>query len=207
MTAEQDKSNKQTAQQVSPENHETSNTHKGFLMFFSETGTEGGFWAFQDEDERFRVRDDSEVCSHCGYLRDYVENAHPEARLEEMQVIPLRDAIANKVPEPCLPSDHKWKPQFPNGRWDSKGFHVLKNGDELTIYDKEDLEKVVWEGVISLTPFTVGKEQAFGMWIHNDQQGMDRETWAKWFMDMNPAKLVSKQKQKIVQITSSNILH
>lgn len=73
--------------------------------------------------------------------------------------------------------------------WSYEGLHVLNNGDKLTIFDKDDLTKVLWEGVISLSASTNFMDDAFGLWIHNDQLGISRETWATWFMGRNPAKL------------------
>ena len=128
---------------LTQENSEDIATFKGVLHFFSETGTEGGSWAFQDE--RF-------------------------------------------ITPPTK--------SHPDEQWSYDGLHVLKDGDELTIYDKKHPKKVVWQGTISLTPFTVFKDDAFGMWIHNDQIGIDRETWAKFFMNENPAKLIIKPEVK-----------
>ena len=109
---------------------------KGVCFFYSETGTEGGYWAFQDE---------------C-----FIKPAGPY---------------------PC--------PQF-----DYKGLHILKNDDLLTIYNINDPEKIVWEGIISLKLFGLFTERANGYWIHADQDGIDRETWAEWFFKEYPAKLL-----------------
>ncbi|HUC94506.1 MAG TPA: hypothetical protein VMR19_00675 [Candidatus Saccharimonadales bacterium] len=107
-------------------------SYKGFLEFYTETGTEGAYWAFQDE--RFINEKNSSY----------------------------------------------------------EGLRILRNGDELTIYDKEEPERVIWKGVISLTSFTCFKESVFNLWIHNDQVGTEREMWAKWFIDGNPAELTTK---------------
>lgn len=107
-------------------------SYKGFLEFYTETGTEGAYWAFQNE-------------------------------------------------------------RFINEKnWSYEGLHILRNGDELTIYDKDEPERVIWKGIISLTSPTCFKESVFNLWIHNDQVGTERETWAKWFIDGNPAELTTK---------------
>lgn len=112
--------------------------YKGVLTFYSETGTEGGYWAFQDE----------------------------------------------KFIEPASIT-------FPDGHWLYEGLHVLENGDDLTIYGKDEKEGIIWHGLISLTPFSVFEQDAFGMWIHSDQIGVERETWTRWFMQEYPATLVT----------------
>ncbi len=74
--------------------------------------------------------------------------------------------------------------------WSYEGLHCLENGDHLTIYSNENPEKIVWQGTIRLKQYDSFTEHAFNFWIHADQVGMERETWAKWFFDGNPAVLV-----------------
>jgi len=33
--------------------------------------------------------------------------------------------------------------------------HLLQNGDRLTIFDKQDPQKIVWDGVVQLRPHIV----------------------------------------------------
>lgn len=132
---------KEQIQPPSPDqNREAVREYKGFLEFYSETGTEGGFWAFQDE--RF--------------------------------IFPPNDT-------------------FRHEQYSYEGLHVLENGDRLTIYSP-DAKEVVWEGEISLKPYHIFTEDAFGVWIHADQEGVDRKTWAKWFFESYPAKLIAHPK-------------
>jgi len=106
----------------------------GVAFFWSETGTEGGHWAFQD-------------------------GQHP----------PLGQQFSYE------------------------GLHVLHDGDYLTIYDKADPQKIVWEGKIALDSLALFTETTTdGLWIHADQQGVDRKTWEKFFLEEYPAKLVKK---------------
>ena len=109
---------------------------KGVLHFWSETGTEGGHWAFQD--------------------KNFIE-----------------------------PPTEDW----PHEKWSYEGLHVLENGDQLTIFSK-DHGGVVWSGVIRLKQHPLFTESARGMWIHTDQEGIDRNVWARWFMEGYPATLV-----------------
>jgi hypothetical protein len=68
---------------------------------------------------------------------------------------------------------------------------VLENGDELTIFSKENPSEVIWSGRIALQPFPAFSEEANGLWIHADQAGLERETWARWFLEQYPAELIS----------------
>ena len=107
---------------------------QGVCLFFSETGTEGGYWAFQDS--RYISGD----------------------------------------------------------QFDYKGLHLLEDGDHLTIYAKESSKKVVWSGKISLKQHPNFTQSVFRWWIHAEQEGIDREVWAKYFFDYHPAKLQKRRK-------------
>ena len=63
------------------------------------------------------------------------------------------------------------------------------DGDQLTIFDKENKKEIVWSDLVSLRRYKAFKEDAFGMWIHADQEGIEREKWARWFFEEYPAKL------------------
>lgn len=72
------------------------------------------------------------------------------------------------------------------------GLHTLQDGDQLTIFRKDDPGAVHWEGEIKLLDRGLFREDAFGMWIHNDQEGVVREDWARPFMEEWPAELKIK---------------
>ena len=72
--------------------------------------------------------------------------------------------------------------------WSYDGLNILNDGDHLTIYSKDGIE-VVWEGDIKLKEHDLFTEDALGLWIHADQEGVDREVWARWFFDRLPAEL------------------
>ena len=105
---------------------------RGVCHLYSETGTEGGYWAFQDE--RYISADGTS--------------------------------------------------------WSYMGMHVLKNGDSLKIFQKESPATVVWSGIISLKNLPLFSEDASGFWIHADQDGIDREVWARYFLEEYPAELI-----------------
>lgn len=67
----------------------------------------------------------------------------------------------------------------------NEGLYFLHNGDRLTILDKKDPEKTLWQGVIDLEPPTEEEE----LFIHNNQSGVDKEKWREWFIEANPARL------------------
>jgi len=110
-------------------------TIKGTLFLWSETGTEGGYWALQDE--RF-------------------------------------------ITPPVEGSDWKWP------KWSYDGLKVLEDGDYLKILSPDGT--TYWEGTINLKKHPVFTESVpvedantglrLGMWIHADQNGIDRHTWA-----------------------------
>ncbi len=112
-----------------------NNSLEGILHLHSETGTEGGYWAFQDS-------------------------------------------------------------LFISGEdWSYEGLHILKDGDQLTIYHPDNKNEV-WSGVIALKQHPLFTEDARGLWIHADQIGIDRDVWAEYFFKEYPAKLVPSKKTK-----------
>ena len=74
-------------------------------------------------------------------------------------------------------------------KWDYEGFHMLNNGDKLTIFDIKDPQKVVWEEKISLKDVGTFVEDSNGLWIHNAQREVDIHKWGAYFMLRYPAKL------------------
>lgn len=167
---------------------------EGILVFHSETGIEGGYWAFQDK-QFIGIPDDTENCSKCGYMRAYIEKQMPEAPVQVVSLQPLGAALKGLFQEACNPGEHAWKLVNPNGAWSYEGLHIIKNGDQLTIFDKSKNEEIIWSGVINLRPFGVFTQDVFGLWIHEDQIGIDRETWAKWFFEEYSAKLKIKERR------------
>lgn len=53
--------------------------------------------------------------------------------------------------------------------------------------------KVLWDGEIKLREHPVFKEHAHGLWIHNDLEGVDRSEWAKLFIKPHPCRLVTRR--------------
>lgn len=174
---------------------EQKHAYQGVCTFYSETGTEGGYWAFQDE-KFIGIPDDTENCARCGYCRDYIEKRQPGTPIQVISFQPLLGALAGKNLNACLPGEHMWQLVSPDGRWSYEGLHVLKNGDLLTIYSPEKPEEIVWSGVILLEQFSLFTQESFGCWIHSDQIGIERETWAKWFFEEYPGQLITKDERR-----------
>ena len=76
-------------------------------------------------------------------------------------------------------------------RWSYEGLHILEEGDELTIYHPKSNQEV-WSGTIDLKHYNVFTEHASGWWIHADQKGIERDTWAEYFFKEFPARLITK---------------
>lgn len=155
----------------------------GVCEFHSETGTEGGHWAFRDE--RFMTPHMTHfICKKCRMYWD-------------KKRIPDEPYFPNRASDFCAPGKHDFKIAFPT-MWSHEGLHVLEDGDYLTIYSKNSSKKIAieWSGVISLKELGVFKAHAYGMWIHTDQKGIVREVWAQYFLGRNPAKLIKAKSKK-----------
>lgn len=197
-------------------------TLKGVLVFHSETGTEGGHWAFQDE-KFMNIANKDRRCTRCGRVWMSWQTDEPKPSFtywrhdprpnyldgyfacDEPQDLPLaRDdsetfniaytKSSNDRALACYTNGHEgWELMYPKGMWSYAGLHTLGDGDHLTIFDPEQPANVVWEGDISLKQFKLFTEDAGGMWIHADQKGIDRQTWSHWFMKAYPATLVTAE--------------
>lgn len=80
---------------------------------------------------------------------------------------------------------------FPFGRWEMDGLHILKNGDELTIFSPDDIKKIVWSGTIELIKDErrlPRKDKIVGSWYY--QKGVKRDVWPIWFDKEYPAELI-----------------
>ena len=157
---------------------------KGVCCLHLETGTEGAYWAFQDE-KFIKKNVIKPWCKKCGkYLKTQDSNIKVE------RVLPVADALSGKKPTDCPDGEHE---QETGEEWSYEGLHVLKNGDKLKIFSQSDPQLVVWSGTISLIHYPCFTEDALGVWIHDDQQGIQRETWAEYFFKEYPAELIKAE--------------
>ena len=161
-----------------------NNSLEGKLFFHSETGTEGGYWAFQDS--RFISQNTTRYsCRKCNLYWDKKEDLlPPELKSKDI------------LPNCCSPDDHQFKPVCEEN-WSYEGLYILEDGDKLTIYHPYN-NKEVWSGIIALKQHPLFTEDASGLWIHADQIGMGRKTWAEYFFREYRAKLVPIKKQNKV---------
>jgi len=155
---------------------------RGILHLWSETGTEGGYWAFQDQ--RYISTNTTRFsCRKCGAYWDKADR--PNGPVADDPGAIRTNSFGRTF---CAPGTHDFDLVCPLD-WSYEGLHVLKDGDELTIYDKADPAKVVWSGTIRLRQHPLFTGSARGLWIHADQEGVDREQWAEWFFKEYPATL------------------
>jgi hypothetical protein len=173
-----------------------ANAHviSGVLELFSETGTEGGYWALQDE-RHITPNTTQFRCTKCMKFWDKTKRPDGPPKgvgLNDGVVVVNPDgSITSHTPTPCLEDEHDFQPSPPKW-WSHEGLHILENGDHLTIFDKVDPTKIVWEGVIRLKQHKPFTEHANGMWIHADQKGVDRDAWSEVFFGGYPAQLIEK---------------
>lgn len=124
---------------------------EGVLHFHSETGSEGGYWVFQDK--RFIIPNTTRFsCVKCHKYWDKGKNP---------------GGVHDCIPPQCLPDEHDFQPICKED-WSYEGLQVLEDGDSLTIYSKEDPTKVVWSGTVHLLNYPIFTLSIFGMWVHSE---------------------------------------
>jgi hypothetical protein len=155
--------------------------YKGILTFHSETGTEGGAWAFQDEKFMNLPAANHFTCTRCHrvwdkdyhpdepkpsftYWRDdweedgikYIGGYHsvdtydPDGNLGPYEFDAKWNREANEIARQCAEEGHpEWKNMYPDGMWSYEGLHILHDGDQLTVYDND---QVLFDGVVELPP-------------------------------------------------------
>jgi len=90
-------------------------------------------------------------------------------------------------------SEGRWAFQdtrFMMAPWSSDGQHILKSGDDLTIYSKDDPSVVVWQGIISLNPCHPVTDPLYRYLVSAEQAGVPKQRWAHWFLNQYPAALI-----------------
>ncbi len=169
-------------------NHSLEDALEGILFLYSETGTEGGYWAFQES--KYIQKDvPMGYCKNCGiYMREQ------KGSIKIDRVYNLDEVITNDIEDlpVCKNDEHE---EYIGDSWEPEGFNILKDGDHLTIYHPDD-NKEVWSGVINLKQYNRFTEDASGVWIHADQIGIERDVWAEYFFQEYSAKLIPLDKHK-----------
>ena len=158
----------------------------GVLDVYSEIGNAGGFWAFQNE----KFIQKNVPCGYCKKCDKRLAEQEYDENLK-VEIVLLPEATSHQ-PKYCKDGEHEMDI---DETWDYEGLEKLENGDMLIIYNPENLKEVVWKGKISLKQFNLFTEHASGYWIHAEQRGVDRETWAKYFFENYPAKLTKRTRK------------
>lgn len=161
---------------------------EGILYLHSETGTEGGYWAFQDA-QYIKKNVPQGYCKDCGvYMREQDGTIKVQCvTILDKEVLEELERTGKLKEKPdCGDNNHE---ELIADDWSYEGLHLLRDGDYLTIYHPND-NKEVWSGVIRLKQYALFTEDAFGLWIHADQEGIERDVWAEYFLREYPAKLI-----------------
>jgi hypothetical protein len=162
---------------------------KGVLFFLDEMGMDVGSWAFQDE--TFITPNTTYFsCTKCGLVWD-------KSKESEEAVLAKRAATGElSGRRRCSPTKHTFALTMPF-HWSWDGAHIIKDGDILTIFDKDDSTKKVWSGNIKLKQYESVKCPPNTLTpIISKQKDIKRARWISWFVNKHPAKLTPLPKKK-----------
>lgn len=145
-------------------------TLTGALEFFSETGTEGGYYYFMDTGPEFAHRYDQPCWD--------ADNASCPTRM-------TYDAGSGPKYTGKRVSDWHFK---------YEGLRGLKNGDHLKIYENES-GPILWEGTVDLRDVdSWGPDGGTsGLRVHQKANNVDEVEWLEWFLKGLPAELTAKE--------------
>lgn len=147
-------------------------TMTGILEFFSETGTEGGWYQFMDTSPEF-AHNYEQPCW------DADESSCPTRTIYG----------AENGPEYAGKRASDW-------HWKYEGLRSLNNGDRLKIWSKDKTE-VVWEGEVDLRSVdSWGPDGGtLGLRVHQKSANVDEEQWLRWFAAGLPAELTPAEEK------------
>lgn len=145
-------------------------TRTGVLHLYSETGTEGGWWSFQDAEFIVPAPDEAsdKTCDLCGsFWGNYKTTDEPppefyyydeDSGYVQFQEEPVEEGVrVAKVPgslddrynlrhneeaKECYDNGHTWKDFGPFDAWSYEGLITLRNGDVLDVFDADGKEIV-----------------------------------------------------------------
>lgn len=170
---------------------------RGDLEMFSETGTEGGYWAIQDERYiRYTIPkvppfkghpvSDLDVCRYGKILESMHESGE---RLDSARPgqIALHVVRWDDGEQELVETDNLRAKYF-----SYNGLRLLENGDELTVFEKVDPSEIAWKGVVKLVEHDEGIDRTLNhpFRLHHDQEGVDQNLWAHFFLSEYPGMLV-----------------
>lgn len=153
----------------------------GFLIVYVETGTEGGFWAFQDK-SFCRENSTQFACKKCHVFLDKERDSEEEF-LKRTQSKPEMMTCEHDFELTSLML------------CSYEGLHVLGSGDYLRIFSKEDSATVLWEGTVKLDVSSdtlvcdvAGNPTGYSM--HSEPIDIDKKLWREWFYKEHLAELI-----------------
>lgn len=161
------------------------NVFTGVLHILIEQGDdEGAYWALVDT--RYARGVPVGYCKKCGKgLREQAGNV----RFVRAYLIDDEFRRTGKLTErPDCPDDMHEEAVYED--LNPEGCHYLEDGDHLTIYAKDDKTKVVWCGVVKQSFRLVLDPKNMQVHTHVEQEGVDPETWKRWFSENHPATLI-----------------
>lgn len=148
-------------------------TMTGVLEFFSETGTEGGWYSFMDLSPEF--------------AHNYEQPCWDDPRVGDC---PTRMTYKGGV------SPNYVDKRVSDWHYRYEGLRSLKNGDHLKIWSKDKTE-VVWDGEIDLRSVNSWGADGgtLGLRVHQKANNVDEEQWLRWFVDSLPAELTPAEEK------------
>lgn len=168
--------------------HPKTKIMHGILTFHSETGTEGGWYCFVDSAGMY-PNTEFFTCTKCNlfwHKKDGDPNQLNHTELEDNNL-----EVNNNGPL-CEWGSHDFKAK-PELSWSYDHLHYLKNGDRLTVYNKEDKNIVLFSGKVQLESVEHFTYTIFGYWVNQkpaEAMGVREHSWALWFFQEYEAVLV-----------------
>lgn len=149
----------------------------GTLLFHSETGTEGGYWAVQDG--RGVHYESDLVDGHCPWGEESNYRL-PDGEIVRVCPANPRAWFGDYQPETLAHASYY-------GLW------IIRPGDRLIVTDKDDMTRTLYDDVVRLEsqdPYGETSADAFGLAIHSTPVGQDVNAWARLFFEEHPCVLV-----------------
>lgn len=166
----------------------------GKLFFYSETGTEGGYYAIQGSDSISYTTPDGAVFKHRrvydpedpmrrGLVVGSYTNDGAECKLSRPGDISLLDIDWDDGSKDLMrPSDTIFIEQ-----WGYEGATIVKNHDRLTVFQRGIGSVALWRGEVFLErqdPYAEGSYAPFGFAAHYKPKIPDipADVWSAWFI-------------------------
>lgn len=147
---------------------------KGICNFYFDQGYDG-CEAFQDS--QFVAKDVPHgYCKKCGMWMTGTIGRN--GGTHALSIYTLDDSHVSTQNPDCPEGAHE---EEIRDVWQMAGFHVLKNGDKLEVYSRNNPEELVWSGIVDFANDCDG---------HRYQKGLDKRLWARWFFNEYPATLI-----------------